>query len=264
MTTGRHFTQMYRDLKQKGSEVVSSKDRCIELLNYSMTIPPLDYATSFFSRKLNLDYCKAEWAWYVRGDRFDTSIEKHAKLWKKIRAWDDGFNSNYGQYIFGEQNQFAWVVKALTKDPYSRQASIQLLNMSHMYEGNTDFVCTHGINFQIRDGMLNMTVMMRSNDAIYGTTNDVFCFGQLLLAVWAELRHVYPNLQVGAYTHFVCSLHVYERHFDMLDRLVSLEGCDHYEVEQPLPEGRDLQAIRTGDATQGGDYAKWILDYESK
>ena len=261
---GQHFEEIYNALYHEADKRVSRGGKVLELRNQEIVVPPYDYLTTFEARKLNLDYCKAEWAWYLRGDRYDTSIEQYAKLWKKIRAPDGGFNSNYGQYIFGEK-QFDWVVDSLVRDPDSRQASMQLLNTSHMYKDNPDVVCTHGINFQIRDDRLDMTVMMRSNDAIFGMTNDVFCFGQLLLAVHAALQAVDPEqftgLEVGDYTHFTCSLHVYERHFDMLRNIAARGMSGHYIVEQPRPTSIDcFTQVAKGEAKS--EYAKWILDYE--
>lgn len=259
--SGRHFTKIYADLARKG-EVISGETATKELRNYSFEVLPYQYMTSFTARRFNLRYCLAEWAWYLRGDRFDTSIEQYATLWKKIKTADGGFNSNYGQYIFGER-QFDWVVDSLVRDPNSRQASIQLLSRDHMYAGNPDVVCTHGINFQIRNGRLDMTVMMRSNDAIFGLTNDVFCFGQLLLMVHSALtRERYSGLKVGTYTHFACSLHVYERHWDMLDSLVELAGSDYEHFNQPRPHRiEDFWAIRDGNRGQS-EYADWVLSHE--
>lgn len=261
--TGAHFKKMYRDLYERGKTQISDKCHTIELLNYAIEVPAYDYLTSFADRKLNLDYCKAEWAWYLRGDRYDTSIEDHATLWKKIKCADGGFNSNYGQYIFGE-DQFEWCLSSLLNDRHSRQASMQLLNKSHMYNGNPDVVCTHGINFQIRDNRLNMTVMMRSNDAIFGTTNDVFCFGQLLIMMHSALREKYSGLEMGTYTHFACSLHVYERHFDMLEKL-ALSKDDFSPIDYPLPKTpREFNAIATNRRDSNYDYANWVLDFEGK
>lgn len=248
---GSHFLMLYEDLLEGGQTLEVRGSKVIELTDYRLRIPPLEYITSFQARKLNLAYCKQEWLWYLRGDRFDDSIQQYATMWKKLKQSDGGFNSNYGQYIF-EEGQLEWCIRRLSEDKYTRQASMQLLNKSHMYEGNTDFVCTHGINFRIRDNRLDMTVMMRSNDAIFGTTNDVFCFGQLLLMTRAALLDQYPELEVGTYTHFVNSIHVYERHWEMLERLVIEGQSGFYSVDQVVPDSLDDVLLSTSK------YGRWL------
>lgn len=248
---GSHFLKLYDDLLKDGQTLEIHGSNVIELTDYQLKIPAREYITSFNARKLNLRYCKREWLWYLGGDRFDDSIQQYATMWAKLKQPDGGFNSNYGQYIFGE-NQFDWCLRRLSEDVHTRQASMQLLNKSHMYEGNTDFVCTHGLNFRIRDNRLDMTVMMRSNDAIFGTTNDVFCFGQLLLMMRAALLNQYPNLEIGAYTHFVNSIHVYERHWEMLEQLVAEGESGFYPTGQVVPESLD-DALQTTSR-----YGRWL------
>lgn len=259
---GQHFLRLYQDLWNFGHRVKIKQDQCIELVNYQMVIrDPTDCLTSFAPRKLNLQYCKAEWLWYLRGDRFDHTIEQHATMWKKLKQPDGGYNSNYGQYIFG-QKQFDWVVDSLVNDPTSRQACMQLLNNTHMYAGNTDVVCTMGIQFLIRNGQLDMYIRMRSNDAIYGMTNDVFCFAQLHQMVQAALAMCGLKVRLGQYFHSVGSLHVYERHFEMLQQLAhSLEK--HYQpIEIPLPSSYlDFVHLQGADQTliPYSEYTDWML-----
>ena len=55
-----------------------------------------------------------------------------------------------------------------------------------------------------------MSVLMRSNDLVFGFCNDQYCWTKLQEIVASEL-----NLQVGTYHHFARNLHIYERHFNM-------------------------------------------------
>lgn len=257
---GQHFTDLYRDLSMMGNLITIKESECIEYIDYTMVIDdPRDCLTSFTNRNLNLQYCKKEWLWYLTGDRYDASIMEHASMWKKIQLPDGGFNSNYGQYIF-DQGQFDWVVRSLVKDPHSRQACMQLLNSSHMHEGNPDVVCTMGIQFLIRNKQLSMYVQMRSNDAIFGMTNDVFCFSQLQQMVYWALKAKGLDIELGQYVHRVGSLHVYERHFGMLLKLASACGMDHYEIEIPEPTSiEDFRHLVGNGPGNGSAYADWML-----
>jgi thymidylate synthase len=224
--------------------------------------------TNFGARNFSLDYAKREWLWYVGADKYDDSIQQHATMWAKLKQPDGSFFSNYGQYIFDDRSkyleepvgsQFDYVVDTLKADPFSRRASIVLLRSDHLFGDNSDVVCTYAINFCIEGGALHMTVMMRSNDVIFGFTNDAFCFGELYEFVYSQLVEYLPPLARGTYTHFTNSMHVYERHFDMIKRIVA-EGVDEFtHLQRPVPqpdEVRDL--IKSRGTTAYGQYTNWL------
>lgn len=259
------FLRLYKDLASHGEDVAIRGSLVKELENYVMDIAESECVSSFRARNLNLNYCKAEFDWYMGADRFDTSIEEHATMWKKLKDVDGGFNSNYGCYLFDNsghsQGQFQWCVRSLLADPHSRQANIVLLQPHHLRHDNPDIVCTQGINFRIRHGRLNMTVTMRSNDAIFGTTNDVFCFSMIHRHMLCALTEFYRDLVMGDYTHFVCSMHVYERHFDMLDKLVadSMNGFHRVSIPRAtLADFEFLRAYRIGMPPASLKFATWI------
>jgi thymidylate synthase len=262
--------------------------------------------TSFAHRKLNLDYCKKEWLWYLGADKFDDSIEQHASLWAKIKQPDGSYYSNYGQYLFaqtsarrrdwhnalepkylglqvdqiladrGEEmfegpdghtyvrsisgsSQFEYVVKTLKDDPSSRRASLSLLKREHLFEENKDVVCTYAINFTIEAKKLHMTVHMRSNDVIYGFTNDAFCFWHLYLYVYTVLKHHMSDLKTGTYTHMANSMHVYDRHYSMISDIVYMGRAGYVNVPIPVPTATEvLEIFRSRGKKGSGEHYEWL------
>ncbi len=265
------FLEMYQKLFANGRMVDVKGVRTLELMNQMMRFQPDEIISSFTARKLNLDYCKAEFDWYLGADRNDHSIELYATIWKKIRdPRHGGFNSQYGEYIFNtrtgdDMSQWDWCFEQLTVNPSTRQAVIMLLSPEHLRRDNPDVVCTSMMQFFIRDDQLHMTVTMRSNDAIYGTTNDVFCFGMLHRYMLTRLTGGYDNkLTLGPYTHFVNSLHVYEPHFDMLAELVRIGIDGYYPVAIPrytLSDFHSLQDFRSPTQFDHLPFATWIRSY---
>jgi thymidylate synthase len=213
------FKAMYQRLKDHGKFVSPRGQKTLEIENALTVFEPYERFANFPSRKLNLNYIKDEILWYLRGDLYDLSICDKAKIWKDC-VTDGKLNSNYGHAIF-KQKQLDYVVECLKKDPDSRRAVIVILAQSHLYLENKDVPCTISLNFRLRDSKLSCTVHMRSSDAIFGYSNDVpfFSFIQECVLVYLNAR-LEKELELGSLTIFSESLHIYERHFEMLEKLV--------------------------------------------
>lgn len=212
------FLYVYTKLLQEGKVCSPRGLEVKEIENFCYTFPPYVRFVNFENRKLNVDYIKREFLWYLRGDKYDTSICKYAKMWQNFINSDGSINSNYGQYIFGLQNQFMNVVETLVKDKDSRRASIMILQPYHLlYKDMKEVPCTYCLNFRIRENKLNMSVHMRSQDAILGLGSDlpIFSFIQEMMTVY--LRRWYKDLEMGEYFHNVDSFHIYSKHYKMAD-----------------------------------------------
>ncbi len=61
---------------------------------------------------------------------------------------------------------------------------------------------------------------MRSNDLILGTPTDVAFFCLLQIQMLEHLRKYYPELELGTYTHIAHSLHLYQRHFNLVSEML--------------------------------------------
>jgi thymidylate synthase len=256
---------MYR-MVLSGTEIHARGTTSRNVRNLCIVLNPQDSClTSFDDRKLNLDYCKKEWLWYLRADKYDDSIEKYASMWAKIKQPDGAYYSNYGQYLFAPgpvesgASQFEYCVHTLRKDPDSRRASIVLLQRNHLFPDNSDVVCTYAIHFCIELGRLYMTVHMRSNDVVFGFTNDSFCFWQLYRFMFVLLKLKYPDLKFGTYTHTANSMHVYDRHYEMLTKIDSAGLAGHTDVDVPMPTANEVAVLIRSRGEDGeGAYSDWL------
>ena len=77
--------------------------------------------------------------------------------------------------------------------------------------GKNDFICTNAVTYYIRDEKLSCVVQMRSNDVVYGYKND-YAWQKAVLDDMAFMLKVFP----GEIVWQVQNLHVYERHFDLV------------------------------------------------
>jgi thymidylate synthase len=260
-----------------GGKLVSPRGQLVlELENFSYRLPPYVRFSNFKVRNLNIDYIRKEFLWYLRGDKFDQSILECASLWKGLVNSDGSINSNYGQYIFGNLNQYDVVVKTLQDDKDSRRASIMILSESHLKMKTIDVPCTYSMNFRIRDNKLNMSVHMRSQDAIFGLGNDAPAFSFVHEMLLNSLVPAYPDLVMGDYYHTADSFHVYERHFKMLEELTGFThntipdvypATSPYElVDCPRISGPDevdfLRAGKFVDIPEEFKFTHWLVDYQ--
>ena len=164
-------------------------------------------SVTFIFILFNLKYARAEWQWYLSGNR---SVKKLGELygkvpaiWKRMADADGHVNSNYG-WQWKRNQQIDYVVGLLSSNPNTRQAAISIYDAKEHYDYASDTPCTYAIQFTILNDKLNMCVTMRSNDLWYGFCNDQYCFSMLQKLVADKL-----SLPVGTYYHFAHNLHLY-------------------------------------------------------
>lgn len=194
----------------RGLKTLELNDAWLEVEDIS------DPIISLKSRKLDLDYLDKEMEWYHSGSLMACDISENASMWDRIKDTNGTVNSNYGFLTmvqkWGGKSQLEWCVDSLIKDPNTRQAVMNYNQPIHKYNGVKDFVCTLTQTFIKRAGRLDTIVLMRSNDIIYGLSYDIPWFAYVQKKVSEE-----TGIPIGKYNHYATSLHVYEKHFDMIE-----------------------------------------------
>jgi thymidylate synthase len=213
------YIQMYRDIMIYGTEIKPRGLDCREIEDLQIQVNPHYPFMTFTHRKYDVGYFKKEMMWKLTANKYDTSIQQHAKLWKEIINPDGTYNSNYGQFFFGPGYNVWDVVTELIRDPDSRKAIIPMLNVSHTAPHVVDTVCTEAVGFKIRGGRLNCSVHMRSSDVIFGLATDIPTFSFLYRLV---LGLLHPNIpcDLGTITITAMSSHIYSRHYEMVQKIL--------------------------------------------
>jgi thymidylate synthase len=206
--------------KPRNLEIHENLGVCLEILNPVLSL----YKNE--RRGSQLKYIAAELVWYFLGRRDADFITRYAQFWDRIKNEDGTVNSSYGYLLFGKKNRFGkcqyeWALDSLASDPDSRQAIMHFNLPEHQYSGNKDFVCTmYGI-WHIRNNKLDLTIHMRSNDAILGMPTDIAFFTVLQQQMLSHLKSFhYKDLELGKYTHIVDSYHLYDTHFDLVGEML--------------------------------------------
>jgi thymidylate synthase len=258
MTQKDIWQDIYQTIHRNGKLVKPRGLTVLEVENFAYELPPYVRFPSFVPRNLKLGYIKDEFRWYLNGDPYDLSICDKASIWKNI-VHKGRLNSNYGLYAF-RMKGFNWVVEELGRDKDSRRAYITILDHTHLIAEAKDVPCTMCIGFRIRDNKLNMSVRMRSQDMVYGMGNDAPAFSFIHEMAHNALLVAYPELQLGTYHHVSDSAHIYERHFELLEKLVSPD-VEFTEIEIPRIAGPlEVVALTTGTyPTTDFDFSKWLI-----
>jgi thymidylate synthase len=174
--------------------------------------------------KRNDDYIARELEWYNSESLYVKDIPgKTPAIWESVSSDNGQINSNYGYLIFGENNysQYESVRTELGENPDSRRANMiytrPSMHIDAFQSGMNDFVCTNNVQYFIRDNQLVTSVYMRSNDVIFGFNNDFAWQEYVRNKLIDDLEtDTYIRYEAGPIYWNVGSLHIYERHFDLI------------------------------------------------
>jgi thymidylate synthase len=173
---------------------------------------------------VNHDYVQRELDWYKSESLCVDDIPGGApQIWKQVADENGLINSNYGWCIFSHKNndQFYHVATELEDRPDSRRAIMIYTRPTmwgdHNKNGRSDFMCTNAVQYVIRQNKVHAIVQMRSNDVVFGYRNDYAWQSYVLDELISELAQRSKFYQRGNIYWNAGSLHIYERHFYLVD-----------------------------------------------
>ena len=184
--------------------------------------------------KVNEDYIKREFDWYLSESLNVNDITgKTPPIWTAHATPDGLINSNYGFLAFSPENgsQYLNAMMKLIRDDESRQATM-IYTRPSMHsdwdrDGMSDFVCTNTVQYLIRDNTLHTIVQMRSNDVVFGYRNDYAWQKHIQEQMHLDLKSMeYPELKLGPMIWNAASLHVYERHYPLIEKFIETGEFD--------------------------------------
>ena len=195
-----------------------------------------------------------ECLWMLAG-RNDAEFLVHYNKRMSMFANDDGtFDGAYGyrwRFHFG-LNQLDAVTRTLQAEPNSRRAVLTMFDPTYdLGVASKDIPCNTHIYFDLRYGVLNMTVCNRSNDAVWG------CYGAnaVHMSFLQEVIAGVLKAPVGDYRQFSNNLHFYPDAPRMEVILSKPESNDLYMtnpwspypiMDDPLPWFLDLGRFMRG------------------
>lgn len=231
--------EQFGELYNTKSGIVTDKTgvKTIEIIGAQFTA---DEDTIF--GKVNEEYIRREFEWY---DTHSFSVKdmkggKPPDVWLKTAGPEGHVNSNYGGLVYSGANeyQFHHTLEELKKNPDSRRAVMiynrPMIWYDYVKYGMNDFICTMYCHYFIRKNTLETIVYMRSNDVVFGYKNDYAWQERVTEHLYNELCLTYPTLKKGGILWNAGSIHIYERHFYLIDYYLSTGVIDVSKSEYHL------------------------------
>lgn len=215
MTVGSEWRRALREVLDEGLEVTPSspggewRGRANrELMAYKTKVPMARSVVTSGLRDLGRRFLVAEAAWILSGDN---RLETIAPFARNIKRFSDDGLYFFGAYGPRFQDQRAYVLNTLRRDPQSRQAIIQVWREQPRQTNDTP--CTLSWQFLLRAGELHCVATMRSSDLITGWPYDVFNFSMVAASILLDLRTLDPatwdQVSLGTLHLTAGSQHVY-------------------------------------------------------
>jgi thymidylate synthase len=278
------WLEAVRQTLAKGSEQPSRGGLTRELLHVGLTLSdPRDRVV--FSRIISPAFAVAEAIWILAG----ANDADFVSFWNpRMRRYVDADNPailhgayglrlgsrprvpgsvefslrHEGRSVGFGRDQLKGAIEALRTLPNSRQVVLQIwdprVDFPDPAPTSQDVPCNLLSHVMIRNGKLEWLQVMRSNDAVWGLPYNFIQFTTLqeVLAGWL-------GIPLGSYNHVSDSLHIYERHWQLVEDLpsvahrsaslpASLATSSYKEWEDvflPLLEGA-VQLTRTDDRSE--------------
>lgn len=169
--------------------------------------------------QISIGYALAELVWIINGEEKSDIINTWNPCLEKFAGKGEIYHGAYGKRIrshFGF-DQIEKAYEALQYIPESRQVVMQIYDTRVDFPINNgtpqdeDIPCNICSLLKVRNGKLEWSQIMRSNDVLLGMPYNFVQFTGLqeILAGWLEL-------DIGSYNHYSDSLHLYARDIDKI------------------------------------------------
>ncbi|MGE4213418.1 MAG: thymidylate synthase [Anaerotignaceae bacterium] len=161
------------------------------------------------------------WIWQKKSNKVS---ELNSHIWDEWVGEDGTIGKAYGyqlgvkhKYKEGEFDQVDRVLFDLKNNPYSRRIMTNIYTYSDLHEMNL-YPCAYSMTFNVVDGRLNAILNQRSQDTLMANNWNVVQYS-VLVHMLAQVS----NLQVGELVHVISDMHIYDRHIEMVKKLIARE-----------------------------------------
>jgi len=224
------ISEMFRDVHEMGiittpksyqNKNIEGDDNFItkELESYVYKLQSLANVGDLFRFEGTQEWADAEFE-----ERVAYNFINPGEAWKNRKGtWEQFLNSSgmfdytYNQRI-NPRLALPRIVKELEENPDTRQCWLPIFQPGDVryMRGSKRIPCSLGYYFKVNDGVLTMTYIQRSADAVAHLGNDIYL-------AWRMMEYVSEkaNLKPGGIIHHIFSLHAYKKDWETLAKGIS-------------------------------------------
>lgn len=160
------------------------------------------------------------WIYQDQTNRLDVLEEKYDIHW--WNEWEVDRSRTIGQRYgatVGRYDLMNKLLDGLKHQPYGRRHIINLYQYADFEETGGLFPCAMETHWNVRDGLLDMTLVQRSSDVPVANAINKLQYTALQLMVAKAV-----GLEAGRFCHMVQNAHIYDRHIDTVKEMLKRKG----------------------------------------
>jgi len=164
------------------------------------------------------------WIFQKQNSSLISARELGINWWEEWNIGDESIGCRYGETV----RKYDMVNKLLAnikKDPFGRRHIINLYQEHDLNETKGLYPCAYETIWSVRkvnnELLLDLTMIQRSNDYIMAGYINKIQYVALQMMFASHLGY-----KVGNFCHFVQNLHIYDRHFNAVNEILSKNTLD--------------------------------------
>ncbi len=168
------------------------------------------------------------WIWQKKSNKIS---ELSSHIWDQWAGEDGTIGKAYG-YQFSKKYDFKtkegivkmdqvdYVLYLLKNDKSSRRIMTNLFNHEELKDMNLE-PCVFGTQWLVKEGKLHLILTQRSQDMLAANGWNIMQYAALL-HMFARVS----GLKVGTITHNIGDCHIYDRHIELVKKLIEAKPMD--------------------------------------
>lgn len=164
------------------------------------------------------------WIYQKQSNLLKDAHDLGIRWWDEWDIGDGTIGQRYGATV-KKYNLIDNLLKSLKEDPFSRRHILDMYQYSDLSETKGLYPCAYKTTWSVRkigeDYYLDMTLDQRSNDYIMAGYINKIQYVALLMMVASHLGY-----KVGVFRHLTQNLHIYDRHIDAANELLTKQPLD--------------------------------------
>ena len=164
------------------------------------------------------------WIWQKKSNRIE---ELGSHVWDEWAGEDGTIGKAYGyqlgikhEYKEGQFDQVDRVLYDLKHNPASRRILTNIYNFQDLHEMNL-YPCAYSMTFNVTGNTLNAILNQRSQDMLTANNWNVVQYAALV-----HMMAQVSGLEAGELVHVIADCHIYDRHVDLVKRMLDNPAYD--------------------------------------